>query len=161
MKLRRGQGGRQSLNNNMLALRVVVKGNVIVRLRQRRRNTNLNTTFITVPVDIVIGIVLFCNLSHKARRSSGQPHQTQCRCLICHRWMPPRRRRGSRSNAAAGGLAGEDTQMSFRLTSASNGQAVGACLSLSQWHKGQKSFPASNCINRFLTPLMLKLASHS
>ncbi len=70
MKWRRGQGRRQRLDNNMLAQRVV-KGNVVVRLSQHRRNTKLNTTFITVPAEIVVGIVFFYNRSHKARRSSG------------------------------------------------------------------------------------------
>jgi hypothetical protein len=66
--------GRDGLNDDMVA--GGVKGDNVVRFMRNGRISKLNTTFITIPAELIIRIKFLSNGCNEARGTSSRPHQT-------------------------------------------------------------------------------------
>jgi hypothetical protein len=95
-----------------------VKGNIVVRFTRDGRITKRNTTFITIPAEVVIRIKILSNGCNKARGSSSRPNQTQGQCLICDRRVPPRsgRSRRSRGRGRRASRRGDPNELEIKLS---------------------------------------------
>ncbi len=110
------ENGWDGLNNDMVA--GGVKGSIVVRFTRNGRITKLNTTFITIPAEVVIRIKLLSNGRNEVRGSSSRPSQTRGWCLICDRRVPPRSGRSRWSGGRDGRASrrGDPDELEIKLS---------------------------------------------